>query len=306
MKNLYKLMSDNLFPIFIVAIVLGYFFPLTPTSNLKTLVVMFFGYMTFATGLATSFREFLKVARAPKMPLYILTIVHVATPIIAWIMGKLFFPDHPLIQIGYLITASIPVAVTSVIWTSIAHGNVPVALVTVTADTLITPALMPLILFIAVGVSVSIDYSKIIIDLLFMITLPSLVGMLLYDATDGKTLVFAHGLGGILSRIAYFGVIFLSAAFVAPTISWNPFIVKILLVTISIVIIGYSVGFLAAKLIRADRELMIAIVYNTGMRNIATGLVVAANYFPPETAIPISLALLLQQPVAALIAKSLR
>jgi predicted Na+-dependent transporter len=39
------------------------------------------------------------------------------------------------------------------------------------------------------------------------------------------------------------------------------------------------------------------------MRNIATGLVIATGYFSHEAAIPIALAMLFQQPFAALTAK---
>jgi predicted Na+-dependent transporter len=70
--------------------------------------------------------------------------------------------------------------------------------------------------------------------------------------------------------------------------------------------IGYFVGYVAGKAIHSDHATMLAIIYNTGMRNIVTGLVIATGYFPPETAIPIALAMLFQQPFAALTAKIYR
>jgi len=99
--------SQRIFFFVLLALTGGYFIPLTPTLALKNLSLALFSYMTFATALATSFNEFLKVSRNPKIPLYILTVVHIVTPIVAWIIGILFFPNHHLIRIGYLISAVI-------------------------------------------------------------------------------------------------------------------------------------------------------------------------------------------------------
>jgi predicted Na+-dependent transporter len=299
-------LNQRIFHFVVLALVCGYFLPLTPTPALKNLNIVLFSYMTFATSLATSFSEFLKICRNPKIPLYILGIVHIVTPIIAWIIGLLFFPDRHLIRIGYLISAAIPVGITSVVWTAIVKGNIPVSLVTVTLDTIIAPVLLPVFILFVVGVAISIDYTAMIIDLLVMITLPSVIGMLLYDFSGGRTASFAEGVGGILSRISLFGIIFLNVAFVSASIVWSALILKILLVTGLIVAIGYFVGYAAGKAIRSDHATTLSIIYNTGMRNIVTGLVIVTSYFPPEVAIPIALALIFQQPLAALTARIYR
>ncbi|MEN6414695.1 MAG: bile acid:sodium symporter [Veillonellales bacterium] len=303
LNKIHRWINQRMFLLVLLAMVLGYFYPLESTPFLQKTIMLLFAYMTLATALGTSFKEFLKVSRNPKIPLYVLSIVHLAVPTIAWVIGKIFFPDSPYIQMGYLISAMIPVGVTSIIWTSMVKGNVPVSLVTVTLDTILAPFFLPLFILLFVGVAVTINYSKMAIDLLFMITLPSLIGMILYDVTKGKTQTFAQGGGGILSKLCLGGVIFLNAAFVTPTITWSPFIFKILAVTLLIVAIGYIIGYVSSKLIHANHEITLAIIYNTGMRNIATGLVIASSYFPPEVAIPIALAMLFQQPLAAVTAK---
>ncbi|MDR3592211.1 MAG: bile acid:sodium symporter family protein [Negativicutes bacterium] len=303
LNRLYGWISRNLFYGVLLSLAAGYFFPLEATPLLRRSVMVLFGYMTLVTALGTSFREFLKVSRSPKVPLYILSIVHIGTPVVAWIVGRLVFPDNHNIQIGYLIFAAIPVGVTSIIWTAIVKGNVPVSLVTVTIDTIVAPLLLPVYILVVVGVAVSIDYTAMAAELLVMITLPSIIGMLLHDRTGGRTMAFVQGLGGVASRMSFFGVIYLSAAVVAPTIVWNAAIVKVLLVTMFVVVCSYLLGFAASRVIHADHGITLAMIYNTGMRNIATGLVIAAGYFPPEVAIPITLGMLFQQPLAALTAR---
>lgn len=303
LANIHAWISRRMFFFVIAAMIAGYFCPLPATPVLQRTVMFLFAYMTFATALGTSFKEFLKICRNPQIPLYILAIVHFITPVLAWVAGQLFFPENRYIQMGYLISAAIPVGVTSVIWTSIVRGNVPVSLVTITLDTIIAPVFLPLFILFVIGVAVSINYSMMVVELFIMITLPSIAGMLLHDATKGKTKAFASGSGGILSKIGFFAIIFLNSAFVTPTIVWNLFILKILLVTCLLVGSGYMVGYLASRLIHAGHDITLAVIYNTGMRNIATGLVIATSYFPPEVAIPITLSMLFQQPFAALAAK---
>jgi len=303
LNRIHVWISQQMFLFVIFSLIAGYFYPLAATHLLQTTVMVLFGYMTFATGLGTSFKEFLQVSRRPKIPLYILSIVHIVTPLVVWGIVQIFFPANHYVQMGFLISATIPVGATSVIWTAMVKGNVPVSLVTVTIDTLLAPVLLPLFIMLIIGVAVKIDYFQITSELLLMITLPSIVGMLLHDATKGGTQAFAQGGGGILSKASFFGVIFLSSAFVTPTIVWSPLIFKVLAVTFLVVACGYMTGYISSRLIHADHAITLAIIYNSGMRNIATGLVVASSYFPPEVAIPITLSMLFQQPLAALTAK---
>ena len=303
LNKIYSWMSRRIFICVFVSLAAGYFYPLTPTPFWQKTIMVLFAYMTFATALGTSFKEFLAVSRKPKIPLYILSVVHIVTPLTAWVVGKLFFPDSFNVQIGFLIGAAIPVGVTSIIWTSIVKGNVPVSLVTVTLDTIISPLLLPLFILAVIGVAVKINYMAMAIDLVLMITLPSIVGMLLHDQTGGATKGFVNGIGGILSRLSFFAVIFINSAFVTPFIVWSAFILKILLVTLLLVTAGYFIGYGSSRLIGAGHGVTLAIVYNTGMRNIATGLVIASAYFPPDVAIPITMMILFQQPLAAVTAK---
>ncbi len=306
MKKFNALFNQYIFLVVLLSLAAGYALPLAPTPLLKNLVIAMFTYMTFCTSLGTSFQEFLRTARNPKMPLYILSVVHVAIPVVAWLVGMVFFPDDPSIRLGYLIGAAVPVGVTSLVWAYISKGNIPVSLVTVSIDTILAPLLLPLFILVAVGVSIRIDYFSMILDLFFMITVPSIIGMLLHDFTHGKTKAFADGAGGVLTRISIMGLIFLNSAFVSTSIELSLLILKILCVTSLIVAIAYFIGYVAGKAVHADRATTVSIIYCTGMRNVVIGIVIATTYFPHETALPIVLAMLFQQPFAALTAKILQ
>lgn len=295
-------LSKRMFLIVLTGLLSGLWIQIPNPRSLSGLAVVLFAYMTFVTALSTSLKKFLQVAKNPGIPLWILFLVHFVTPIFAWCLGLIFHPFEPDIRLGYLIGASVPIGVTSIIWTSIVKGNVSISLVSVTLDTFFAPLFLPFYFTWIAGHSIPINYLAMMQELFLMITLPSLIGMLFYDISKGKWTPVINSLGGITSKIAFFFVIFINASIVMPEILWNLSILKVLLLTLTLSASGYLLGYLGALPLKdSSREAVLTMVYNVGLRNIAFGVVVALTYFPPGTAIPVTLAMLFQQPLAALI-----
>jgi predicted Na+-dependent transporter len=295
-------LSKRMFLIVLSGLFLGFTLGMPEMPGLRTTVGVLFAYMTFITSLGTSFREFLKVLSRPYIPLWILLLIHVVTPLFAWLLGAIFYPEDHYTRLGYMVVAAVPIGVTSIIWTALNKGNVAVSLVAVTLDTLITPVLLPLFLKYIVGQSLQIDYTQMAMQLLWMITIPSVAGMLLYDFTDGKSNSFAKNIGGFTSKVAFFFVIFINAAMVSPSITWALPVLKMLLVSMLLVAIGYLIGFLGSFIFpQRTQEIIYAMIYSVGLRNISFGVVLAITFFPAPVALPIILGMLFQQPIAAVI-----
>lgn len=295
-------LGKRMFLLVLSAMAMGFYLKAPDTPTLRAAVIAFFAYMTFITALSTSFRQFVKVLRRPAAPLWILVLVHGVTPLVAWLAGIIFYPTDLYIRMGYLVGASIPIGVTSLIWTSLVKGNSSVSLVAITLDTLITPVFLPLFFKAFIGQTVQIDYLKMVLELLAMITLPSLIGMILHDWSEGRLAGFAKGIGGFTSKLAFFGVIFINALLVLSELTFDLSLVKALLVTLGVSASGYFIGYLGSFALRErSPEMIMTMIYNVGMRNISTGLVLALAYFPPAAAIPIITSMLYQQPLAAII-----
>jgi predicted Na+-dependent transporter len=295
-------LGRNMFVVVLSGLILGFLLKLPDSTMIRQLVILLFAYMTFVTALGTSFKSFVKVLRHPWIPLWVLILVHFITPLTAWLAGIIFYPDQPTIRIGYLIGASIPIGVTSIIWTALVKGNMAVSLVAVTLDTFVVPLVLPLFFKLFIGQTIQLNYLEMIIELSLMVTLPSVVGMLLHDLTQGKVVSFSKSIGGATSKLSLLFVILINASLVAPQIVWDLAMVKILLVTLLIVSAGYFVGFLGSLILKErTRETVLTMIYNVGIRNNACGLVLALSYFPPAAAIPITLSILYQQPLATII-----
>lgn len=295
-------LSRNMSIVVLSGLCLGFFVHITDSSFLREIVVILFAYMTFITALSTSFKEFIAVLRRPWIPLWILILVHFITPLTAWMVGMVFYPNDPDIRMGYLIGASIPIGVTSIIWTSLVKGELGIAFVAVTLDTFIVPAVLPLFFHIVIGQTINISYSKMFIDLMFMVTVPTIIGMLLHDWTKGRVANFAKSIGGATSKVALFVVILINSAVVMPQINWDTSILKTLLVTLFVVSSSFFVGYLGSfALKKPTQSVILTMMYNVGIRNNACGLVIALTYFPPRVAVPMTLSILYQQPIATMI-----
>lgn len=297
-----KWLGQRMFFVVLSALLFGFTLslPRPPASN--TVIVALFAYMTFITSLETGFRDFFQVLAKPWVNLWMLLLIHGVMPLVAWGIGLLFYPDNPLIRLGFLIGAFIPIGVTSIIWTSIMSGDVALALVAVTLDTLISPFLLPVFVFLIAGQTVHIDYAHMLMGLLWMVTIPSLLGMAVNDLTRGGLVQFSRSVGGFTSKVALFFVVFMNASIVAPEINWNASLVKMLLVLFVLSMSGYYLGFAGSYALKdRRRDTVVAMVYNVGMRNISFGSVLAVTYFPAAVAVPVTLAMLYQQPLAAVV-----
>lgn len=296
-------LGRRMFFVVLAALLLGFCLPIPKSSLLSNLSVLLFAYMTFITALETKFRDVLHVLSKPWVPLWILVLIHIAAPLIAWGVGSFFYPQDFFVRLGLLVSASIPIAVTSIIWTSLVGGDVALALVAVTLDTFVVPAFLPSYFAFIVGKSVQIDYLHMLGQLLWMVTLPSIIGMGINDLTQGKLQLFSRSVGGFTSKVALFMVITINAAMVAPEIHWDHSLIKLLLVILLLTTIGYALGFIGSYILKKNTpQTAVTLIFNVGMRNISFGAVLAINYFPPEVSVPVTLAMLYQQPLAAFVA----
>lgn len=295
-------LKRHMFYIVLSALFVGFITPIQDSPALRSIVIGSFAYMTFITALDTSFKEFLRVLKNPLVSLWILVLIHVISPLIAWITGLALFSGNHSTQLGYLVASSTPIGVTSVIWTALTQGNVSIALVAVTLDTLIVPVMLPFFFKIVIGQELQIDYMQMMLQLLLMITVPSILGMALHDNSDGIVAPQVKTVAEFFSKIAFFAVIFINSALIGTDIAWDVSTLKIIVTTMLLVAVGYFTGFLGSYAFKnRPKETTLAMIYCVGLRNIGFGMVLALTFFPPAVAVPITMFMLFQQPFAAAI-----
>ncbi len=281
----------------------GVLFP-DQLSHILFLVPYVFAFMTFCGSLSSQFRDVKHVFQNPLPLIATLFIVHFVVPFLACAVGRLFFSQYPYLITGMVLEFVVPSAVVSFMWVSIYHGSGPFTLSVILIDTLLAPFLVPLSLHLFVGSNVQVDSWGMMKELLLMVAIPALLAMTLNQITGGKMKQTLSPRLAPFGKIALIIVVCVNSSKVSPFIKhMTPLLFAVMGIMLLIAASGYCFGWLGALVLKQKRDLIISMTFNSGMRNISAGAVIAAAYFPAEVMFPVMIGTLFQQILAAIFAQ---
>ncbi|MDL2228786.1 bile acid:sodium symporter family protein [Treponema sp. OttesenSCG-928-L16] len=270
-------------------------------SPFKPAVTYLFAYITLIGAMGMDLADFKAVLKRPFPLIAVFLCSHAALPALTRLLAGLCFPGRTDIITGYVLLSSIPIAVSSYIWTSIFYGNGAVSLTVIIIDTLLAPIVTPLTVKIFADTDVSIDTGSMILSLFLMIVIPSLAGIILNHLSRNRLKNKVVPYGKPFSKLALLGVISINASQVAGRVAFGLGLIPIVLVNIMVTLSGFLLGYFAARLLRLDKDMRVSMTYTSGMRNISAAMVLAISFFPPDTSIPVVVGIILQQSAAAFI-----
>ena len=303
LKALIKLL-DKFFPLLtptflIIGLILG-----DGIGQYVGFVPWLFAGSTFIGSLKIDFNAFLETVKRPKGILVVMLILRVLMPLVALGFGLIFFPNDIYTQTGLLLFGLLPAAINSVLWTVITKGNVSLTLSVLLLDTVLSPIVLPFSVLILTGANIELDTIGMMRSLLFMIVLPSLVGMGLNQFTKGEFGKKWSVKLAPLAKITLLLVILINGGNIRryfPPVDFRLLMIMLSITVLSVV--GYILSWKLAKWMKLSEADVKAVVFSGGMRNMSTGVVIAVAYFPPRAAIPIVTGIFFQQIVCATIAK---
>lgn len=270
------------------------------------LVTWVFAFMTFAGALKSSFRDVANVFRNPKVLLVSLVVIHIFIPCIACGLGHLIFPDNANLIAGMVLEFSVPTAVSGLMWITVYDGNSPLSLSLVVIDTILAPFVIPVALQLLLGSKITMDVGEMMSDLIFMVAIPAIAAMCLNQISKGKVKEIWPSKLAPFSKLALMYVVTCNSSKIAPYVkSMNAERILVALLILVLAAGGYIVGWFVARIMKQDQETTVSLIYGIGMRNISTGAVIAAAYFPGEVVFPVMIGTLFQQVLAATFGKVL-
>jgi len=288
-----------LFLIVPATLVAGFF--LSPWLKAATEAVPWmFAFLTFVMAMDCRLADIRRALAMPGTLAAVFAAVHVLVPAVAYAVGSAAFGSGSLLTVGLVLFAAIPVGVSSILWVGLSNGFVPFALAFVVLDSALSPIVVPWTIELLFGETVRFSFWGMALDLALMVVLPTALGVLACEWTKGKIKPATAPLALPLSKLAFAGVVAVNAAVIAPQVrELRPEAAAVVPMCVLIAAIGYAAGWLAGRLFR--RELAASTLgYLSGMRNISLGIVLAAAHFEPLAAVPVVLAILIQQPLATL------
>ena len=292
--------------VLIVAFVLvGITFP-DIFSPINDYTMALFAFMTFANSLGGGFLEMADVARRPLPVVVIFAILHVVMPLLALAAGKLLFPEAPLFTTGLVLEYAIPTGVASLLWVSIGRGNTSMCLSVVLLDTLLAPFVIPLTLRVLLGSVVEMDTASMVGNLMIMVAIPALLAMTLFQMTRGRVAATVKPRLAPFAKLTMLVLVLANATGCAPFLrDITPTLVKLICAVFALCLLGFFLGYQAARLLKADFPTAVTMSLNSGIRNIAAGSVLAIAYFPGDVLFPVAFSPLFLQATTAVIVKIL-
>lgn len=273
-------------------------------EQLLFMVPLLFAFMTFVGSLSMRARDIKVFARYPKTILLSIVFLHILMPLWAYIIATTLFNDA-MLTVGFVMAVAVPTGVTSVIWVSVCKGNLPLALAIILIDTLLAPIIMPGLLHITVGETISVDTIGLLIDLLWMIVLPTLLGIILNEVTKGRIQQKWSPTLAPFSKLALFAVVLINGSAISPYIkepTWE--LVGIIATVFVVSVTGYTFAYLLGRLLyKKQTDVATTFMFIGGMRNISVGVVIATSYFPAKVAMPVVFGMLFQQVLASSFSK---
>ncbi|GIP31553.1 bile acid:sodium symporter family protein [Paenibacillus sp. J2TS4] len=262
-------------------------------------VPFLFMYLTFVSSINVTKEQFAELRSKPWTIVILLALVHAATPWLSYgVLSVLYGRDNEL-MLGALLAMILPIGVTAIVWVTMSRGSTGIAIGMVTLDTLLSPLLLPLTLWLLLGTSVSIDAAGLIWGVVKLVVLPCLAGMLVgiwLRRKDRQTLRLSLGLS---SKLTLYVIVLLNAAAMAASITQLAGeVVKLVLTVGGLMVMGYALSWAAMRAMKLGSGAEIALTYSGGVRNYTAGIVIAQLYFTPQAAIPVMIAMLLQHPLA--------
>ena len=271
---------------------------------LRGAVPFMFGYMTLVTALKTSWKDLGIIFRKPLPLVSIVILQHILMPVVASLLCRTFFAGRHELILGFILLSALPIGITAVIWTGLGKGDVALSLTAATVDTMLSPIMVSGVILLFAGQHVTLDYSAMIRSLILMIVIPSIIGLTINDLSRGSFYGRSIKYLGIPSFVCMCAVIMinvgLSRQAAAELFTRAP---AIILLTLTLALSNFLTGWLLAKVFGFKESAVNSSIFCAGIRNTSVGLVLALGHFPVEASIPVLVAMIFQQPFAAIAQK---
>ncbi len=256
----------------------------------------FLMFMVFILGTSCDLQSFRDVVKNPKGFLIALLVLYIFIPGIGYGIGRIFYAGSPQYAVGHFLLAVSPVAITSMIWTGFIGGNLVLALSIISAATVLSGFAIPFQMSFFMGEVVAFDAVALMLSLLKMIVFPVIAGILVRQKAPGFVEKTAPG-GNLMNKVMMLMILAVNGAAVNPYIDnfdWS--LIRMFLIVALHLFLNYAVALAAGwKFLGKESRDIPSIVFASGMRNNAAGVVIALHYFGPEVALPVIICIFMQQ-----------
>jgi len=228
------------------------------------------GIVMFGMGTTLELNDFVNILKRPRDVAIGAVSQYFIMPFLAFLLCKLFGLNDALTA-GVVLVGTCPGGTSSNVITFMSKGDLPLSVTMTSVSTLLSPILTPAITYLLIGQRISFDPVGMFISIVQIVILPICAGL----AVKKFLPAFAKEATAYLPAVSGIAICLIIAGVIGA--SKNAIIANagvIFLVVILHNCLGYTLGFLAAKLTGMSWKKAVALSIEVGMQNsgLATGL----------------------------------
>lgn len=269
--------------------------------------------MIFLVFIQIPLKEIGKSFKNVKFTIASVAINFIWTPIIVFILGRVFLGSEPEILIGFVMLMVTPCTDWYLIFTGISKGNVALGSSILPLNLVLQLALLPIYIFIIGGTSVNINILSLAKGVIYSLLVPLTLAIIVRKIIISKIGIEKFEEKLLCKACDYQGY-FLNLAIVAMFASQGKVLLENLQVLLMLLVpvllfflINFIVGRFVGKKIKLNYEDNVALNLTTLARNSPIALAIAVATFPDKPLISLALIIgpLIELPVLFLISKIL-
>ncbi|TQS72580.1 bile acid:sodium symporter family protein [Rhodobacteraceae bacterium] len=261
--------------------VLGFMLP-EVFSPLTALIVPLLGIIMFGMGLTISAKDFSEVAKRPIQVAIGVVSQFLIMPLIAVALTVLF-PLPPEVAAGVILVGCCPGGTSSNVMTYLAKGDLALSVACTSVTTLLAPVITPFLVWMFASTYLPVDAGAMFVSILKMVILPLALGF----AAQRFIPRLVDASLPALPLVSVTGIVLIVAAVVAAS---KGAIAQSGLMIFAVVVLhnllGYAIGYMAARVTGLSLARRKAIAIEVGMQNSGLGAALANAYFSPLAAVP--------------------
>ncbi len=196
-------------------------------------------------------------------------------PLLAWLLSRVFCLS-PELTVGVILVGTCPGGTSSNVITYLAKGDVPLSVGMTAVSTLFAPVMTPLLTYLYAGETVNVQLLPMFLSILQVVIIPIALGF----AVNRFFPRFAEGAADLLPLISTLAIVAIVGAVVGANSA------KILdcgLLVFCVVVLhnllGYALGYGAARLLRLDSRKCRTVSIEVGMQNSGLATSLATVHF---------------------------
>jgi len=271
--------------------------------HLRPFVTTLFGIMTFSGALKLRPAELGTALRSPSPILLFFFTAHIIMPVFAMAVSSLLLVNQD-VTTGFILLFSGPTAVSGFIWVTIFKGDMALGLTLILFDTLLAPIVVPGGVSLLMGAKIVMAGSSIAASLLFMIVIPTFLGVTVNEISKGKIPALFCPWVDPFAKICLMAVIATNASIIAPEVKFDdPLIWKTAVLVITLTFAGFFIIKFTAVIGKCRSPKDISMIIAGGLRNNSVIMTIAVNFFPETAALPTLLSIVFQQTIMAIMGK---